>query len=545
MTVKSAKAGSVKGTEDVRGAWIELRVMQPSPTNPRKRFDGGKLEELRESIGQHGVLQDLLVRPRWCVGWHGGADRSGGGIEPYEIVAGERRYRAALLAGLTVAPCKVRALTDQEAIEIQLIENLQRKDLDAMEEADGYRQALEMRDEAGGAMWSVEVLAGRLGRTARHVHQRLKLLGLPGVAREALAEGELSAQVAVLIGRVPDGRLREKAAQEIIEGDGDGAWSLRVAEAHIERNYMRTTVGAPFDVADAALVPEAGACVTCPHLARNAPDVEVASGSGPGLRGDMCLNPACWARKATAGWERFRSAEGGEGRRVLSEKENGEAVQGSNFRTWASNLVLLDGHPTGGQLAAGARNGKTWRQLTAGRGIEVVVGRGEKGQAIYGVDVRQAIAAAKVNGHLIFPREDAEERRDYQAEQKREKAARDRRLEMAKRVGPMFAAKVSGEAGVWLRRLLVTVLDSGDDMVNAALLALIAGREVKELREDAEGKDDRKVCAAAALVVLAAELGWECQLDARGKGLLKEAGIDFAQKLRVEKARAEGSHIRR
>ena len=116
---------------------IKLNLIERSKTNPRKYFDETHLTELAESIKKHGVLQAILLRPF--------ADDRSGKTGKFEIVAGERRYRAAKLAGLTEIPANVRTLDDKETLEIQVIENLQRSDLSPMEEAQGGEMFLVSR----------------------------------------------------------------------------------------------------------------------------------------------------------------------------------------------------------------------------------------------------------------------------------------------------------------------------------------------------------------------------------------------------------------
>lgn len=152
---------------------IKIGEIEPDPDQPRKNFDEASLAELEDSIREYGVLQPLLVRPM--------IDGS------YRIVAGERRYRAARRAGLAEIPVIVKSLTDAEAAAIALIENLQREDLNAMEEAEGIRRLI---DEFG---YTQEQAAQRLSKSRPAVANALRLLGLPQKGREALQNGSISA----------------------------------------------------------------------------------------------------------------------------------------------------------------------------------------------------------------------------------------------------------------------------------------------------------------------------------------------------------------
>jgi len=151
--------------EEINSSVNKLRIMEiePNHNQPRKDFDEKALSELAESIEQHGVLQPLVVRPL--------ANGS------YQLVAGERRWRAARIAGLTEVPVVIKELTDEEVIEIAMIENLQREDLNPLEEALGYRY---MMDEL---KITQEQAAEKVGKSRPAVANALRLLKLPNEAR--------------------------------------------------------------------------------------------------------------------------------------------------------------------------------------------------------------------------------------------------------------------------------------------------------------------------------------------------------------------------
>lgn len=152
---------------------LPLREIEPNRGQPRKQFDEGALAELADSITQHGILQPLLVRPLV----------SGG----YQIVAGERRWRAARMAGLTEVPAVIREMTDRQVMQLALIENLQREDLTAMEEAQGYQTLMEMYE------LTQEEIAKIVGKSRPAVANVLRLLNLPESIREMVGAGKLSA----------------------------------------------------------------------------------------------------------------------------------------------------------------------------------------------------------------------------------------------------------------------------------------------------------------------------------------------------------------
>lgn len=152
---------------------LNINELEPNRGQPRKEFSEEAMRELADSIAQHGVLQPLLVRPLL----------SGG----YQIVAGERRWRASRMAGLATVPALIRELTDSEVMQIALIENLQREDLKPLEEAQGYQALME---EFG---FTQDEISKSVGKSRPAVTNALRLLNLPEAVRGMLARGDLSA----------------------------------------------------------------------------------------------------------------------------------------------------------------------------------------------------------------------------------------------------------------------------------------------------------------------------------------------------------------
>ena len=154
---------------------VPIELIRPSAFQPRRRFAEDELDALAQSIREKGILQALLVRPI-------------DGEEPaFELVAGERRWRAAQRVGMHEVPVIVRPLADFEALEIALVENLQREDLSALEEAEAYSRLMEEFGRTQGAM------AEAVGKSRSHVANTLRLLSLPAPVRHRLDQGELSA----------------------------------------------------------------------------------------------------------------------------------------------------------------------------------------------------------------------------------------------------------------------------------------------------------------------------------------------------------------
>ena len=189
---------------------LPISQVESCAGQPRKRFDQEKLEELAESIRQHGVIQPLTVR-KLSSGY-------------YQIIAGERRWRAARLAGLTEIPAVIIEADDRKAMELAMIENLQREDLNPMEEAEGYRMLVENYG------MTQEQAAQRVGKSRSAVANALRLLALSPALRQMVEEGRLSAGHArALLPLSP--ALQEQAAAAILKND----LSVRQTEQLVKR----------------------------------------------------------------------------------------------------------------------------------------------------------------------------------------------------------------------------------------------------------------------------------------------------------------------
>lgn len=190
---------------------LKISQIEPNRSQPRGSFDEEALQELADSISVHGVLQPILVRPQI----YGG----------YQIVAGERRYRASRMAGLTEIPAIVRELSDSETMQIALIENLQRRDLSALEEAKGYKTLI---DEYG---FSQEEVARTVGKSRPAVANTLRLLTLPDAVKPLLEENKLSAGHARALLSIENTDSMSEAAQRIV----NEGLSVREAEALVKK----------------------------------------------------------------------------------------------------------------------------------------------------------------------------------------------------------------------------------------------------------------------------------------------------------------------
>ena len=206
---------------------VAIELIRPNPEQPRKAFGQEELAELAGSIRERGVLQPILVRPM------------PGQEKTYQIIAGERRWRAAQLAGLRAIPALVRDLADQEVMEVALIENIQRADLNALEEARGY-DAMAQRFQR-----SPDAIAKVVGKSRSHVANTLRLMRLPAAVKEHVEQGRLSAGHARALLEVGDAvslaervirqglsvRQTEALARTAKQAEGASSKSARTAPA--------------------------------------------------------------------------------------------------------------------------------------------------------------------------------------------------------------------------------------------------------------------------------------------------------------------------
>jgi ParB family chromosome partitioning protein len=189
---------------------VPIHELRPNPYQPRRVFDEEKLQELAASIKEHGIVQPLVVRAA---------------VRGYEIVAGERRWRAAKMVGLDLVPIVVRDFSDMQMNEIALIENLQREDLNPIEVAEAYQNLMEKFN------MTQDVLAKKVGQSRSHVANTLRLLNLPKEIRDCVSRGTLSMGHARAILGLTDKNLQIQVAEKTIDED----LSVREVEALVNR----------------------------------------------------------------------------------------------------------------------------------------------------------------------------------------------------------------------------------------------------------------------------------------------------------------------
>ncbi|GED67072.1 stage 0 sporulation protein J [Brevibacillus reuszeri] len=174
---------------------VSVSEIRPNPYQPRKEFDQSAIDELAGSIKEHGIIQPLIVRKS---------------IKGFELVAGERRLRAAKLAGLKQVPVVVKAYTDQQLMEIALIENLQRENLNPLEEAEAYEKLIAHHD------YTQDQLAKKIGKSRPHVANMLRLLQLPEGIRKMVSATELSMGHARALLTVSDEKAQQQLAKDVV-----------------------------------------------------------------------------------------------------------------------------------------------------------------------------------------------------------------------------------------------------------------------------------------------------------------------------------------
>lgn len=351
---------------------VTLKAIIPSLTNPRRTFTD--MAELTDSVRQHGVIQPVLIRPLTA---EQAEERNT--IAVYELVCGERRFRAAHEAQLDEIPAVIRELTDAQAMELQIIENLQRKDVSEIEEAEGYQL---MMDDHG---YTADELADRIGKSRGYIYGRLKLLALCSTARKAMLDGTLSPSVALLIARIPVPSLQEQAMKDVMfDPQTCDPMSARKAKQHITDRYTLAMSRARHDLADATLIPAAGACEGCDKRTSCNRDVF------PDISADVCTDPDCFAAKDAMHAAGIRAQYQQRGHTLLAGEDAykhllfGSAKDLSSF----SDLIDLDN-------ISEINEDKTWREILEGAEAQLTVLENSRNEFIECIS-RTALKAALI-----------------------------------------------------------------------------------------------------------------------------------------------------
>ena len=285
-----------------------LHQFAPSRTN-RTVVENDELHALAATIKAYGVLQPIIVRKLPHERLQDTFENPETRKAAYEIIAGERRWRAAAIAGMRTIPYLLRNAEGLEALQIQLIENLHRQDLNPLEEAHGLQRLIEEFS------LTREAAADAIGKGRSHVYETLRLLSLSPKAMAALKEGRMPRSLALLVLQRPTLAMQEEFTERVLTGGADGGtMSLRSAQDLARRNYMTELDKAPFDLTDALLCPQAGACTNCPKRTGATP--ELWDKQGP----DACTDTTCFADKKEAHLARVKADAVQAGRQIISGK---------------------------------------------------------------------------------------------------------------------------------------------------------------------------------------------------------------------------------
>ena len=259
---------------------VPLTMLEESTNNPRRTFDLAKLTELAQSLASHGLVQPITVRPKG---------------ETFEIVAGARRFRAAQIAELVEVPVRILELSDEQTLEVQIIENSQRQDVHPYEEASAYQRLLDLPS------YNVDTLVLKTGRSQSHIYARLALLQLIPEVATAFQENRITASHANLIARLPTAQQTsafEHCWRKDYLDTEPHLLPAKNVSAWIQANLYLPLATAPFSREDPSLYPAAGACTTCPRR----------SGFNTSLfcdvQEDQCLDAPCYQTKVDNHFDR-------------------------------------------------------------------------------------------------------------------------------------------------------------------------------------------------------------------------------------------------
>jgi ParB/RepB/Spo0J family partition protein len=337
-----------------KGEYKELPIglLASSPTNPRKIFDEKQLDDLAKSIREKGILEPLLVRKV-----------TEKGAVPYEIIAGERRWRAAKKAGLQDIRCIVVEMTNQEVIEAQIIENMHRTDLTPLEEARGYKE-LHVKY---GKDWPE--LSAQIGKSKSYIYGRLSLLSLPGKVQMAVEDGSLPLSWADEIMRVPDEKDRLEVFDRCKGASHPSIDNFTELKEEIESEYLLELKRAPFSTTDTTLAPATvGACIVCRNRTGSDPDL-----FGEFAKKDCCQNKACWNVKKNAELQKKINKFKAQGKELITGKAAEKILNSCD--NYHSEYNKLDSTPS--QL----KGNTTWREALKGiEDVEILYVQNDSGE---------------------------------------------------------------------------------------------------------------------------------------------------------------------
>lgn len=404
---------------------LDIATLKPSPTNPRKRL--GSIDDLVESIRAQGILQPIVARAR---------------AKGYEIVCGHRRTEAARVAGLAKIPAVVRDLSDEQVLEAQLVENLERADMHPLEEAEAIHAMLQRPG------WTQQRVAEKIGRSVVFVAQRVQLLTLSPKCRKALDEEKISVGVALELARIGNPKTQDEALLEIRPEWSDGVPTVEKARRVIQERFRLQLGKATFDTADATLVPAAGACSTCPKRTGNQaslfPDIK-----SP----DLCTDPICFRSKLDATFKAKAAGAKKEGLKVVTKAADATAA----VRGWSKEWVSLD-H----KEYLGGRDAKTVRQIVGKDVAPAAIAQDPESGQIVELVPKALLQKAMRTEQKLAPGQKIRKSAEVEAEKKRK---------LEKKIEALALDRV----GKGLRAAIANRLLDPADLIEAVCHALVFG----------------------------------------------------------------------
>lgn len=293
---------------------LPLSELVRSKTN-RQIVEDDALLEMAATMKVYGVLQPLLVRRLPAARLQDTFEDEATRHASHEIIAGERRFVAARIAGLNRVPVHIVAADDTHAVVMQLIENLHRENLNPLDEARGIQQLVD------DFSMTRDAVANALKRSHTHVVESLRLLKICPEAIAALKAGTLNRSVALLVAQRPTPALQVEFTRKALTGGPDGGpLSYRSAKDLAQRQYMTDLTQAPFALDNAQLLPKVGACTQCPKRTGANPELWDKAGA------DVCTDTACFADKKEAHYEALKADAQAKGRKIITGREARELM---------------------------------------------------------------------------------------------------------------------------------------------------------------------------------------------------------------------------
>lgn len=313
---------------------LSLSELVRSKTN-RQIVEDEALLEMAATMKVYGVLQPLLVRRLPAERLQDTFEDEATKHATHEIIAGERRFVAARIAGLRRVPVHIVAADNSNAVVMQLIENLHRADLNPLDEAHGIQLLVDAHSMTRAAV------ADALRKSLSHVMESLRLLKICPEAIAALKAGTLNRSVALLVAQRPTPALQVEFTRKVLTGGPDGGpLSYRSAKDLAQRNYMTDLTQAPFALDNAQLLPQVGACTQCPKRTGANPELWDKAGA------DVCTDTACFADKKEAHYDALKADAQAKGRQIITGREARELMPTEGATP--KGYILLDKPKKGG-----------------------------------------------------------------------------------------------------------------------------------------------------------------------------------------------------